>query len=336
VSPSGTLVLAQPQDNQVRFFGPSGETRGAFGSEGDGPGGFRFPSNGGWAGDTLWIGDLSLGRVTLVSPEGELVRTHRSPAVVGPWSAPDGRALRFAANTLSAVLPDGTFLAHVRSPIDAGPSDRKAGTPILRIDAEGSVLNHVATAPSIEDIYVLMSIGDGAWITGYIPFHHSGLWTMAHDGSRVAVLDLPTPDGSAFHVGVFAATGDTLLARTYPVEPAPIPTAVIDSAIEANVARREPSQRADMAALIRDEVPTHYPPGRDIIIGSDRRIWVRLHDAPEGHPWVALSETGEPVGRVVLPPGSGLRAANETHLWTVEQDELGIGSVVRYRMGDGR
>jgi hypothetical protein len=54
IARDGSITVAQPQDNTIRFFSVAGTERGRFGRAGDGPGEFRRLGGLGWLGDTLW------------------------------------------------------------------------------------------------------------------------------------------------------------------------------------------------------------------------------------------------------------------------------------------
>lgn len=48
--------------------------------------------------------------------------------------------------------------------------------------------------------------------------------------------------------------------------------------------------------------------------------------------WFAVDGEGEPIGTAFLPRSAEVLAADRSHLWTVERDEVDVPSVVRYRV----
>ena len=69
VGPDGTIAVMQQLINGVRFFDSLGANKGVVGRDGESPGEFRRPNYAGWNGDTLWVSDQGLMRITLVSAE---------------------------------------------------------------------------------------------------------------------------------------------------------------------------------------------------------------------------------------------------------------------------
>jgi hypothetical protein len=60
----GSLVVLERTDRQVRMYDPdSGDLVRAWGRGGSGPGEFQAPSWMGASGDTVWVGDMGLGRL---------------------------------------------------------------------------------------------------------------------------------------------------------------------------------------------------------------------------------------------------------------------------------
>ena len=82
----------------------------------------------------------------------------------------------------------------------------------------------------------------------------------------------------------------------------------------------------------RARAPLVYPP-TDVTLGLDGTIWVELRRTDSGTPVHVLSEAGDPIGSLLLPVRSKrIRQASMTHLWVTEWDDLGLASVVRYRV----
>ena len=122
---------------------------------------------------------------------------------------------------------------------------------------------------------------------------------------------------------------DTVFSRSYAYPGEAIP----DSAMERGLAEMVPENnlarrfRAGARAL----APVVYPP-TGVTLGLDGTIWVELRRTDSGTPVHVLSEAGDPIGSLLLPPRTRIRQAGMTHLWVAEWDELGLTSVVRYRV----
>src|SRR3954464_7919991 len=75
VGPRGQIVVPISNDQQLRIYDATGKKTATFGRKGSGPGEFRRATWFGWTGDTLWVYDTDLRRVTYVSPAATLIRT---------------------------------------------------------------------------------------------------------------------------------------------------------------------------------------------------------------------------------------------------------------------
>ncbi|HQW66021.1 MAG TPA: hypothetical protein PLJ23_03220, partial [Gemmatimonadales bacterium] len=71
----GSIAIGQAQDQAIRYFNAQGDPIGRIGRSGEGPGEFRMMLRAGWLGDTLWVFDNMLRRVTLIAPPIRLLRS---------------------------------------------------------------------------------------------------------------------------------------------------------------------------------------------------------------------------------------------------------------------
>ena len=132
----GSLVLADRASRQIRHYSHEGEFLGALGGPGQGPGEFRSLERVVTVADTVFALD-SDGRVTVVSPDMELIRTFDLP-----YHIVDFHSLR-----------DGTFLGEYS--MDPGPveiANRMIRPPValVRFDAEGIGIDSIAERPGRE------------------------------------------------------------------------------------------------------------------------------------------------------------------------------------------
>ena len=105
----GVIVVTQPQDNGIRFYGPSGALLGKFGRAGSGPGEFRYVGSLSMIGDTIWIPDVNLRRATLVSQERKFLGTRPLPTTV-VFRSPAAGQVTFIDPYPFAAYADGSVL----------------------------------------------------------------------------------------------------------------------------------------------------------------------------------------------------------------------------------
>jgi hypothetical protein len=331
------IAIIQLQDASIRFFSSAGEPQGDFGGPGEGPSEFRRPLRGGWIGDTLWIDDTQLNRSTLIAPDLHLVRTLPHASSLQPVEEERGRIPEFGPGTPFAVYPGDTALVAAFARAGDPLANAFDGSPLLRVSPDGAITRVVAVRPSHErgSFFVIFSDGGGAGFP--VPFYQSPRWSVSPNGERIAILTVTLRDSdlSSFQIRVVDEQGNEIFDRTYRTSATAIPTAVIDSAVSA---RAENASNGEMRSAIlrnlRGQMPLMYSPVSDILIGMDGRIWVSLRPTTEGNRWLILEPGGEPDGRVVLPRNVTLRVADDRYLWGLETDELGVESVVRYRLSE--
>ena len=90
--------------------------------------------------------------------------------------------------------------------------------------------------------------------------------------------------------------------------------------------------RSAILTDLGDHIPATYSPVDDILLGRDGRIWVSLRPDADGNSWLVLGPDGEPSMRVTVPANTRLEVADDRYVWGLEVDELGVESVVRYRL----
>ncbi len=134
--PDGSLVLADRASRQIRLYSSEGKLLGSLGGPGQGPGEFNDIQQIELVADTVFALD-SDGRVTVVNPDMELVRTF---------------TLSFTVDDIHS-LDDGTLLGE--SFMDPGPveiANRLIRPPIalVRLDLEGSRIDSIGERPGRE------------------------------------------------------------------------------------------------------------------------------------------------------------------------------------------
>lgn len=319
VSDEGTIAIIQRQDGVIRFFSPLGEPLGSFGGRGEGPGEFVRASYLGWLGDTLWVLDNPLGRISFILPSLELARMQSNL----PYAARRGEQQEQTEETLYvrplAPGPRGSLYGFVDSRGEDPPEPFRGYGTISRLTSRGMIERVILTLPS-EDA------GPG-------PFHNIPAYDIAPGVGRAAVAaaSLEGPDAGTFSLVAVDLVGDTVFARRYLFQPEEIPGGVADSVLDLYAERRAAAMgRAWNAA---GAAPPMYPPfaGR-LLIGGDGSVWIRLRRREDRTRYYVVGPGGEPRGTVWLRKGNRVVAATLEHIWMIERGVLDVESVVRYRV----
>ena len=327
VSTDGTIAVVQSQDHKVRFFTSDGEPFIDFGRRGQGPGEFTAASRVGWLSDTLWVHDLDQRRFTLISPEYEFVRTVASSDQPSPKAREALGLPGFARLVPRHLLSGNVVLAGVLNP--SNETDQIWARMTMAGDLDRVVLRYDAGPEDIRYAAGNMTASAG------MPYPNRPLVAVAPDGTNAIVVKAHIDDDmvGTFEVLTMSTFGDTVRHRQYQFEPLEISRATADSIIDARADDLE-ERYPPLARRYRREavVPPIYPPIRGAMIGIDGTVWIRLRTGDRIDPYLILDVKGDPIARVALPPATFFAVVSRNTVWAVERDDVGIQSVVRYRM----
>jgi hypothetical protein len=337
VAPDGRVAVMQPEESSVWIFSPSGERLGELGREGAGPGEFRSVSMIGWRGDTLWVADGQLHRVTFFVPG------QAAPVIAGG-------AERRAEPYTRVPLPgaDGRWLLFRQWMLD--PELRQYRQEIWSADGEWQPVSKLAELPDGPDMLPATVRGlVGGW--GEQPFAEHPLHVIAPDVSSVTTVrrDLGRASSGAgrYTVTRVGMTGDTVFHGTHPVRLEPLTRQTRDAVVESFLSP-ETVQRAGSspAALRRDVLagvrfPDYHPPVSRAVVGVDGTTWLRGPDRRDGAVrWTVLDGAGAPVRAVITDRELGtfgggrlpIMAPREGGVWVVVHDEFDVPYVVGYEL----
>lgn len=333
VSRGGTIAVGQNRDGRVLFYGADGKRIGEFGRLGEGPGEFRIMSDIGWRGDSLWITDEMLPRVTLVGPDRRLARIQPFPrsSSVAPFDKVNGL-------TFVALGGDGSMLisgAPRPDPALGGPTRQPAARRVrdfFRREATGDGGKRLARRPPTA-CFAPLKVPGGEGLAG-IPLCQSPLSGVAPDGSRIAILSIENPfvEFRSLRLTVISARGDTVVSRDIDVTPIPVTMQEVMAELVNPPGRALLSTEQKQAAVRAVGIPRQRPGATSLLMSNDGSVWLETPTRAATHTWVQLSPTGIRRRLVVLPASAELLVAEGDQLWTRETDDVGLQNVVRYRI----
>jgi hypothetical protein len=324
VGPEGRIHVLQPQDQEVRVFGPDGDLAGTMGREGEGPGEFLGPSTMGFLGDTLWVGDSRLRRIILFGRGGTVLETF-------PFPLPDvGEDL--SAGFLGLTPRGGAAVA--TSPAfrsDLEGTDHRF--PVLLTSRDGRIRDTLATRNLAHHRAIMVTESGGAVRSIEIfsqTFSDQTLVDLAGDGGWIAVVERPvatSADSAAYRVSSVTASGDTLFSAEVPYEPLALPGEVVDSIVDRYAEGGRSRSRIRETLFL----PDHYPPVSDVVAGEDGTVWVSRERRPgASRAWDVFGPDGTLLARMEMPAAFRLHQARQGEVWGVLTDELDVPYVVRY------
>lgn len=326
----GRVYVLLPQEGRVAAFDSAGRPAASIGRQGEGPGELTGPSGIGFLGDTLWVRDSRLRRLTFYTQEGEHLHDLPFPAATG---LADAERADFGAPVAGGrvVLVAGAELASERS----GSAHR---WPLLVVPLEGGPADTVGTRYTAHDRAMAVT-GSGGVIQSieiFVQVFADGtLWRAAPDGRTLVLVDRAVPEeppAATYRVTRVSLQGDTAWSVDVPYTPRGVDRDRVDSLVHRHTSEtRSEAEVRDILFL-----PDHRPPVSDLVVGWDGTVWVAREEVPdEPRTWDVLDGTGRRIARVATPPGLRIDAASRSTVWAVETDALDVPYVVRYRVEEG-
>lgn len=314
----GRIVVADGGSSEVRFFGPDGALRRRTGGAGDGPGEFRaLESIGRGAGDSLWVYDFALQRLSFLDPTGAVART-----------AP----LRPSLPNLGAVgrLPDGSFVMgqfwSAAGSAGREPGLRRLPATYVRYGPEGALLDTIGRFPGRE---AFLRLEDGRMTMGSVPYARAAsravadriLWigdqedhefrAYAPDGELLRIVRFPGPD-------LRLSDGDVRAAKRRWIEGAPE---------EERAYLREYAEVA--------ELPGSRPAYLHFVPDPSDGLWISEYAVRPGGPseegvsaWRVFDADGVLLAEVRTPAGLRIHDVGEDWVLGVRRGALDVESVV--------
>ena len=330
---SGNIYVLDPVVHGVHRFDSLGNWLSTIGTDGDGPGEFRRPTDMGWSADTLWVSDLALGRLTLFDPD----------------SASTIREVQFRVGSLRSVTVPRRMIGASILGVPQFPSDASADVdsiPFLLLDEAGNVRDTLAwQAVGRGTISVSIDMGAGGDRSDYgtltlnHPFDMRSLTAADPRGRWVYVGTWRTDFGgqSFLEVVKMSGTADTLGVVRLPFRRDVASQQDIDAYVRGahrglpEVVRARLTVR-ELGEELRSQVADPTQPTVDAMMtGDDQRIWfrktMRTGDRQRQRQWMAYHFEEGYVGNVRLPTGHDLLAASGGLLWTVSRDGLGLPTI---------
>lgn len=343
VGPQGQMVVTLFTDQQVRFYDAAGKRYATFGRKGSGPAEFQRMTRSGWTGDTVWIYDSSLRRMTYISLAGKLIRSAPLADALNRGMVGGGRLDEVGAVmsfSPSGVVPSGALVGLGSVVSAVGPGGKPVTKrQILATAITGGRHKSLGEPPAI-DAFVRVE-GPGSSSSSAIPFVFQSATAFADDGTRFGTMTVEMGDnGGTYTVSTFSTDdGAPLYKRSFPFVGTPIPSRVLDSAVNQMGLRDNgtsffpnPQTAEKLRALAREKLPKFYSPVSTLVLGTDGTTWITFRRTDAGRPVIVLDEKGNSLFKVTLPLRNLLLAANRTTVWAMETDEDGLASLVRYRI----
>lgn len=337
VAPNGTIVVPQFKQRHYRFYAADGARIATLGRDGAGPGEFRVAlSHFGWNGDTLWVWDPELSRLTFATSAGRYIGDE---SLNYAFAAPrDWGRFPPMVGIAGVVGVRGNERLVTTRTWKSLPSLRHSRGPVVAIGDMHVINRIVGDFPYGSDSdYVTVDIGSRHLAEMTHPLRALARGTAAFDGGRIAYLVtvVDGEHGGRLRLTVLAASGDTLVAREYGFVGEARPARVADSIVEARLSQetQTPRRQDGLRQLLdRSRRQPVYPPVSSLVMGRDSTTWIGFRSTTDTRAWLVLDAQGAPVGSLRLPTRFRISDAERATVWGVARDDDDVESVVRYRV----
>ena len=296
----------------VLVFDQDGRFVRQIGRAGAGPGEFRQPAAFGWHGDTLWVLDNALYRVTSFNLAGEFVDSWRYERPKGSWAS--------SSWSERGVLPGQAILFSEGSGIG---SVMQLDSARLVVVDQGIGETRLIANWSPTGGFVRAHLPGGGELQGLHPWPKSDLVVVDSDRSRVVLVS--RRDHDRYRVTLLDTKADTVYRTDVPVVPRRVSRADIKSWRE---------RYSDQDGVIRraveevTQIPDHWPAAMAVVVSPSGATWVRRAPAGSSVRWDVLDPAGNLFGFVILPSSIDLQDVGDGILWGTELDAFDVPHLV--------
>jgi hypothetical protein len=329
VAANGTIFVRQPGDFAITAFSPSGALIRKFARKGSGPGEAQAITSSGLIGDSLWVADLSLRRITIFDLDGNVVRTIAAVGG-GEWLKTVPPSKDFLSTRLLPfqLLPDNVALGVGMVPAVLFQEGKVSAMPILRMDWEGVANGVVANRGAGHGMFSMPRDGRQV-VIGQHPFTADPKVMVSPDGKHIAIVDVKDGASPTIRITYVSTRGDTLRRSEVPFTPLPIDKATLDSVIGQLVkAAKMPGGEATIREALL--VPKYNWPIGQTLLEPNGTAWIQIRANTPVADWLIVSPAGKLVEIVKAPRQVDIRLVKDG-IWAVVPDEDDVPSVIRYR-----
>ena len=329
VAKNGNIYVRSPGDFTMWMFSPKGELVKKFARKGDGPGEVRAATASGIVGDSLYISEIGLLRLSLYGLDGTPGRVIR-PTNTGEWIKTYPDAGNYTTKTFipTRLLPNNLAIGSgliLNTRIGENMINRFS---TFRLNWEG-VASGVVAEKSFGAFRMQVNVPGMNGYPGRQPFVDDPLFLYSPSGN-VAVADVVESPSPAILISYFNINGDTIRRARIPYTPVPVTSRMVDSVIPeiAKTIKREGHEDVIRKAMV---VPKYFWPIGRGSMADDGTTWLQLRGNTPNAQWLVVSPQGKLTGVATLPRSADILLIQDG-VWAVVKDDDDVPSVVHFRI----
>ena len=326
--PNGNIVIANSGTHQLKFYDSSGAFIRSVGREGEGPGEFRRMMYAWPVGDSIFVADYGLSRVSVFSAEGEFGRTvtldkpPESFGVTASGGFSDGSILGFEFVFDRTAPPDGLHRSDMRF-------------LYRRYSREGDVMDSLGVflqSESIRESTTITNPTTGETGRGMMsssaPFGLSGTTTARGDF-------LYHGTGGSYEIQQFTREGALARLIRRPIPNPAVTESDKDLFREDWLEDAGDWQRSRVLDLKFPDTKPAYGRFRVYALGN---LWVEDYSIGRKHKtgvWTVFDPEGRMLGTVQVDRGLAVTAIGDDYVMGVWRSEFDVEQVRVYRLTKG-
>jgi hypothetical protein len=330
------VFVATDVGPRIVEFDKEGKFIRTIGGPGEGPGEFRNALEIGFLGDSLWVYDPRLARVSIFSPTGEFAGILVSQDVL----------LRLGTRfRVRGVLSDGRIVGS--ESFSRGPVGGEGVVPLVAVKVvsgpEGTVVDTLAQLFDRDPRWVLR-LPSGQSVIAGSDLQQSAVWSVQGDGGGIAIAHQPQAmraGSSHFTLETVDLAGESTLLLTVPFESIPLTRSLRQGIVSVFLERFERTIGAGVStSALRSaideslQLPEILPPVSRLISGRDGTMWVEreFSVAQAGNRWDVFARDGTHVAVLTVPGRVTIGAVSRETAWGIKRDDLDVPSLCRFRV----
>lgn len=326
VHQSGLLALAESRSSWVGYYSSERRTWVRVGRNGRGPGEFIGHLSIGWRGDTFWIADGEVRRLTTLTHFGDKKPISRTLPGIG--------SAERAFGVLQALVQQGMVVG-VQSLLSNNRPAQMLPSLVLLLDRNGSTV--VDTLFEFDERTAPLVVNNGySTFLGSQPFGNRSSWASSSNGRYVAGAEwmparstLSSNARSSTQITVYdlsSSSSRKVFSVAVPAMAKPsereIDAVVLDHITRINVSRQtgQKMTRAELRNALY--VPDSRSAVSEIVVGNDGAILARFDDYSlklARYTWI--DGLGRPKGTFSVPISQRIRALQGRRIWSVRMNE---------------
>lgn len=306
ILPDGTVVIGDNGSRELRYYAPDGTWLRSAGRQGKGPGEFESITAIFTLGDSLYVFDGHLGRMSVFTGNGRCVRTFSilSDGLSWPIGIKDDRRLLAASGTGAAGV------AHAGLVVDSSDYGW--------YDLDGRPLAFAARLQAGTRVAVIGE--DGVRTVQEAPF-------AAAPSAIVAGTGILFSDGEG-SIRFLDASGHVVRTSRLPARPVEVPDEAVDAYRRERLSRAG-ARRARVALVLRNSPFPGYYPVIAQLAGGSCGVWAQRYRTARDTDteWFVLGTAGSLRARYAAPGKVRVLDVRGRQVLAVRTDELGVETV---------